>query len=315
MMISISSEFYQFVLAQGICSPLGMSFIFYPTMSSTATWFKEKKGLAFGVVASGSSLGGVIFPAILPKLLPSVGFGWAIRICGFIMLVMLVAANALVRSRIQPTPRATKIRDYYGPFTERAFLMLVVASTFGFFAMFIPINYVILQAQTEGISPSIASYLLSILNAGSMPGRVLPGYLGDKLGRFNVMISMCVLSFLSILVLWLPGSLLAPRSAPVYIIFSILYGFASGAFVGMVPALLVQISPDLSKIGTRQGVLFTCLAVASLVGSPIAGAILDSQRGAFWGLQVFAGVMMVASTIFYIVTRIVLVGPALRAKA
>lgn len=147
----------------------------------------------------------------------------------------------------------------------------------------------------------------------SLPGRILPGYLGDKLGRYNVMIAMCSLSSVVILALWLPGTLLAPGSVAVYVIFSMVYGFASGAFVGMVPALLSQISPDVTKIGVRQGVLFTCISIASLTGSPIAGAILSRQNGAYWGLQVFAGVMMAAG-VFFTTGRIVLAGPSIAKK-
>ncbi|OKP10903.1 Riboflavin transporter MCH5 [Penicillium subrubescens] len=141
-----------------------------------------------------------------------------------------------------------------------------------------------------------------------------PGYLGDKLGRYNVMIAMCSLSSIVILALWLPGTLLSPGSVAVYVIFSMLYGFASGAFVGMVPALLSQISPDVTKIGVRQGVLFTCISIASLTGSPIAGAILSRQNGTYWGLQVFAGAMMGAGVFFFTAGRIVLAGTSIAKK-
>lgn len=155
---------------------------------------------------------------------------------------------------------------------------------------------------------------LFFLGLKSLPGRILPGYLGDKLGRFNVMIAMCSLSAVVILALWLPGTLLSPGSVAVYVIFSMLYGFASGAFVGMVPALLSQISPDVTKIGVRQGVLFSCISIASLTGSPIAGAILSNQSGTYWGLQVFAGAMMTAGVIFFMAGRMVLAGPSITKK-
>ncbi|KAM5461801.1 hypothetical protein MferCBS49748_007085 [Microsporum ferrugineum] len=174
--------------------------------------------------------------------------------------------------------------------------------------MFVPINYVILEAQIDGVDPHLAGYLLTILNAASLPGRILPGYLGDKWGRFNVMIAMCVLSAIVLLALWIPGTLINPSSAAVYIIFCLLYGFASGAFVGMVPALLSQISTNVTKTGVRQGVLFTCISIATLTGTPIAGAILSRQNGTYWGLQVFAGVMMVGCVFFFIAVRVVLVG-------
>ncbi|ELR07254.1 hypothetical protein GMDG_08325 [Pseudogymnoascus destructans 20631-21] len=295
MMTSISSEYYQFVLAQ-------------------ATWFQERRALAFGIVSSGSSLGGVVFPIMLARLMPIVGFGWTLRISGFVVLALLLIANLMVRSRIKPIPRPFRFSDYTDPFSEPCFVLLTLSATCGFFAMFIPINYIVLEAGENGIDANLSSYLLAILNAGSLPGRILPGYFGDKLGRFNVMIAMCTFSALVLLVMWLPGTLLAPGSAAVYVVVSLLYGFASGAFVGMVPALLGQISPDITKIGVRQGVLFTCISLATLTGSPIAGAILIRQRETYWGLQVFAGVMMTSSVLFLIMARTTLVGFTLKAK-
>lgn len=336
MMTSVSTEYYQFILAQGICSPLGASFVFYPASACTATWFDKRRALAFGIMSSGSSLGGIIFPTILSRLLPTVGFGWSVRICAFVILALLIVANLTVRSRVPPVPRRVTVNDYVGPFSEMPFVLLMLASFCGFFAMFVPINYIILEAQEDGVRRSLAGYLLTMLNAArsvginpvsgdvprlwltwdmySLPGRILPGYFGDKLGRFNVMIAMCGLSALVILVLWIPGTLLAPGSAAVYIVFSLLYGFASGAFVGMVPALLSQITDDVSKTGVRQGVLYTCLSIATLTGSPIAGAILNRQHGSYWGLQTFAGAMMVASVLFFIAARVVLGGMSLKTK-
>ncbi|WYZ36507.1 hypothetical protein EsH8_II_000013 [Colletotrichum jinshuiense] len=168
------------------------------------------------------------------------------------------------------------MNNYFSPFAEVPFVLLATASSLGFFAMFVPINYTMLQAQADGTDPNISAYLLAILNAGSLPGRILLGYLGGRLGRFNFMIIMCLLSALTIFWLWMPGPSTTPGSNALYIVFSVLYGFASGALVGMVPAFHGQITADPTNTGIRQGDLFTCTAVASLCGSPIAGAILDN---------------------------------------
>jgi MFS family permease len=166
MMTSISSEYYQFILAQGICSPLGASFVFYAGLSCTATWFQERRALAFGIVASGSSLGGIVFPILLARLLPTVGFGWSLRISGFVVLALLIIANLMVRSRIKPVPRPFSFNDYTDPFLEPTFVLLMLSVTCGFFAMFIPINYIVLEAGKNGIDADLSGYLLAILNAG-----------------------------------------------------------------------------------------------------------------------------------------------------
>ena len=62
MMASISTEYYQFLLSQGLCSALGASAVFYAANNSGSTWFFHRRAFALGILSSGSSLGGVIFP-------------------------------------------------------------------------------------------------------------------------------------------------------------------------------------------------------------------------------------------------------------
>jgi hypothetical protein len=62
MMVSLSTEYYQFILAQSLCSGIGASAIFYSSTNSIATWFKKNRALALGIASSGSATGGVITP-------------------------------------------------------------------------------------------------------------------------------------------------------------------------------------------------------------------------------------------------------------
>lgn len=62
MMVSLSTQYYQFILAQSICSALGASAIFFAANNSISTWFQKNRALAIGVASSGSSMGGVVFP-------------------------------------------------------------------------------------------------------------------------------------------------------------------------------------------------------------------------------------------------------------
>lgn len=68
MMTSLCTEFWQFILAQGICSPLGLNAIFNVATSSVTTWFFKKRGAAFGIMAAGSGLGGIVFPVMASHL-------------------------------------------------------------------------------------------------------------------------------------------------------------------------------------------------------------------------------------------------------
>lgn len=56
-MISLCSEYWQIMLAQGIAYGIGAAVLFLPPMVCVGQWFSTKRGLATGIVASGSSVG------------------------------------------------------------------------------------------------------------------------------------------------------------------------------------------------------------------------------------------------------------------
>jgi MCP family monocarboxylic acid transporter-like MFS transporter 10 len=98
-LIAECTEYWHFLLCQGIAIGLCAGIIFGPTISVVSHWFKRRRGMALGIVAVGSSFGGTVFPIAFNRLLPQVGFAWTMRILGFILLVCLAIPN-LVRRRL-----------------------------------------------------------------------------------------------------------------------------------------------------------------------------------------------------------------------
>lgn len=137
----------------------------------------------------------------------------------------------------------------------------------------------------------------------SIFGRILPGWLGDRLGRFNVMIVTTYLTTLLVFVLWIPG-----KSNAAIIVFAALFGFTSGTFVSMIPALVVQITKDMRTIGVRNGSNFFIISLAALTGNPIAGALITMDNGGYLYLQIFCGVTMFVGSSFFLMARFVQVG-------
>ena len=62
MMTSLGQEYYQIFLAQSICSALGAAALFSASTGPIGSWFWRNRALAFGVMASGSSLSGCLIP-------------------------------------------------------------------------------------------------------------------------------------------------------------------------------------------------------------------------------------------------------------
>ncbi|KAL5334726.1 major facilitator superfamily domain-containing protein [Aspergillus crustosus] len=302
MMVSISSKYYQFLLAQGICSPIGTSAIFHASLTSVNTWFRHRRALALGVAVSGSGFGGVIFPIMVNRIIPILEFGWAMRICAFTSLFLLVITNLTIRSRLQHQKRTPLCRplDFIRPLREVPFVLTSTATFFLFWGLFLPFAFIPTQAQRYGMSNYLSSYLLAILNAASILGRILPPYLADHLGRFNLMILTTALCIILVLALWLPS-----RNNSTAIVFAALYGFSGGSAVSLAPALVAQIS-DIREIGVRSGTYFAIASFAALTGTPIAGALLPQPlSGSYLGLELFCAASMVIGGICYVLARAV----------
>ncbi|KAI1178864.1 major facilitator superfamily domain-containing protein [Nemania sp. FL0916] len=308
MMTSLSKEYYQIFLSQSIASAIGTSFLFYPTIAASGTWFKKHRALAFGIMVTGSSLGGIVLPIFVQQLLPKIGFGWTIRSTAFLILGLLIFGNIAVTSRLPPAKKPWSLKEYFLPFGELPFLLLAIGSFFVYVGAFLPFNFIIVEAKTIGVPANITDYLVPIVNAASIFGRVLPAHFGDVYGVFNVCIIFVLFSGIISLAIWLP----AASTAPV-VVFAILYGFASGLTLAIIPALVASIS-DIRKLGFRVGTLYAFSSVGVLVGSPIAGAIVGAQHGSYSGLKIFCGLTLIIGGVFIILSRVRLVGPGLLVK-
>lgn len=111
------------------------------------------------------------------------------------------------------------------------------------------------------------------------------------------MIITTMVSAIVVLGLWIP----AHKNVTV-LLFAVFFGFSSGAFISLSPALVAQIS-DVRQIGVRIGSNFFIVSFAVLTGNPIAGAIIAKDNGHFTGLQIFCGTTIIAAGVAYLAAR------------
>lgn len=165
MMASISNQYYQFLLSQGVCSAIGVAVVFLSAISAVTGWFHKRRGLAFGILSTGSSLGGVIFPIMLNRLIDKVGYGWAMRTSAFLIVALLIVANVLLKSRQAPTRRALPRKHMWRPFRETPFLLLLIGLFLIAFGLYIPIDYLPVAAIGKGMDKDMAQNLVAFYNA------------------------------------------------------------------------------------------------------------------------------------------------------
>ncbi|KAF2173928.1 hypothetical protein M409DRAFT_16196 [Zasmidium cellare ATCC 36951] len=306
MMISLCKEYYQFFLAQSICSAIGSSCLFWGSNTAVGTWFHKRRAYALGIVSSGSSIGGLVGTAMIPNLFNSIGFGWTMRIVGFMMLGLLIVAIATVKSRLHHVPKRFSrpsianlmASDLVQPLREPPVVLLSCAGFFFFMGVFLPYNFLISESVYYGMSQELANYTLTILSATSIFGRILPGWIGDRFGRFNIMIITSLLSTILVLALWIPANSNAPN-----LVFAALYGFSSGAFVALVPALIAQVCTDMKKLGCYMGAAYIVISPAILIAQPVGGVLITADGGDFTWLQFYCGVSMFVGVCFFVLSR------------
>lgn len=295
MMTSMSHSYWQIMLSQAICMGLGMGCLFVPSLAIITTYFSEKRFfLAMGLAASGSGLGGTIYPIIFHQLQPTLGFARATRVTAAIVLITLAISNAVMRIRELPSSRR-KIFDTTA-WTEPTFVVYVMGSTIVFLGTWTPFFYVEIYALSYAITaPHLAFYLLSVITTGSIFGRIIPNVVAARLGMFNVVIP-CILTTGILGFCFIPaktqGSLVAV---------SLLYGFFSGSCVSIIPALGVMITRDREVVGTRIGMACAAIGLGMLGGTPIAGAIL--ARHGFAAMWAFCGSAAVVGALLLCVAR------------
>jgi len=241
MMISLCHSFWQFLLAQGILLGVSMALTTWPMVALVGQYFKRSRAAATGIVIAGSSLGGIIWPIVIDRLLnnTNLGFPWTIRILGFVMIPLLIFSCAAARSpkmtsealetglqekkKAVGEDKAAERRAAIKMLLKQPSLQLTCLAMFMiYFGLFAPLFYLPSFATEAGFSTSLAFYTASIVNGASFLGRILPGFVADRYGKFNCIIVATISSGVVVLC-WTKATSMAGL-----VIWSAAYGFVSG---------------------------------------------------------------------------------------
>lgn len=119
---------------------------------------------------------------------------------------------------------------------------------------------------------------------------------------------MILFCMITVLGNWLPA-----RNQSGIITFAVLFGFGSGACLGLTPVLIMGISPP-KEVGYRMGTVFAVCGIAALTSPPIAGAIAGDNGGNYTYAAVFSGVNYAIAAVGIICLRGRLAGWKLTTK-
>ncbi|CCH46241.1 Riboflavin transporter [Wickerhamomyces ciferrii] len=307
-------EVYQILLAYGFIVGSGTCLLYTSGLGAVSHYFKRKRATALGISSLGGSVGGVVWPLMLRQLYPKIGYVWSMRVLALCCGICASLACLSVKSRLKKQKEdviieknpikfmnsSLALRDL---FKEKRFLYLTFSIFFCEFSLLMVMTYITSYTIHQGYSESQGFLVLIILNAIGLLGRVIPKYLGDVYGSFNIMIATVGSCAIFILAIWLPFG----HNLSVLYAFAGLYGFSSSSTLSLTPVTCGQISRT-EDFGKRYGTVYFISSFGNLLALPIGGALIKDGPNGFQNFIILAGVTEVVSVVFFILARYECVG-------
>lgn len=214
------SSLWGLYLCFGVLVGMGMGGLWVPPLSTVARWFTKRRSLATGIVLAGMTVGQVIAPPIISRLIVALGWRLAFLIPGIVALaVILVGAQFLkrrppVRSSSVPKEDSSESGVHDDGFScgealhTRQFWLVSAAFLFVGVAVFGPLIHLVPYAIEAGLSEVNAANVLAVAGAVGIPGSfLLGGLLGDAIGNRKTFMAGLVLVVIAL-------ALLAPAAEP-----------------------------------------------------------------------------------------------------
>jgi MFS family permease len=237
LLSSLVDAFWQIILLHTVLLPLGMALC--GTLSSqtlVGKWFTTQRGIAIGVSAAGTSLGGFLFPLLTAELITGVDWRTTLQILGVLAFVVLVPLNLIVL-RVHPPQTPAADKDSILPqhklwntkeiLTTRMF-WIPIAGLLPINAAFAAVQFNLGAYMTDlGFTQTFAAQLISVGALSMIVGKFIFGGLGDRADHRLLFWSMALcLAFALVLYQNQPGQV-------ELMIAAILQGIATGGVMPM----------------------------------------------------------------------------------
>jgi OFA family oxalate/formate antiporter-like MFS transporter len=281
----------------GVIVGIGNGFGYSAPMPVGSKWFPDKRGLVVGLLVGGYGGGQAIFGTIARFwMIPDLGWRTTFQLLAAVFFVMTMIGTALIRNpppgyrppNWTPPSAAVAARSEYTTremLATPTFYFLWIAYCLGTTAGQMTISQLVPFATAAGLGASVATISLVVSSLGNVGGRILSGWMSDKLGRLRTLKTMVLLSAVAMPSLFL----LREQVLPFYMLVALVYWC-----YGTQLSVFASTTADLygtKSLGLNYGVLFTAWGAAGILGPSIAGRVYDQfgdYRYAFFSAAVFA---------------------------
>ena len=276
---------------------VGAAFVYSGSIGSALKWFKERRGLASGIMAAGFGGGTALFIPVISSMIQSRGYQTAFISTGIFQGLVIVAVAQFLRhppaaSATTAKPAATGVSQL----GRRQFTTLEMLRTPQFYLLYV--MFVMMAtggllvtanagpiAKSWGFSAAalaLAATLSPLANAAS---RIFWGWASDGIGRETAMVVAFVAQAISLVLVLVLGQI----SGGWFAFTLVLVYFTWGEIYSLFPSTAGD------YFGTRYAtsnysVLYTAKGVASIIGGWV-GALLFEQFGS-WSVGFYGSAVM-----------------------
>jgi len=273
----------------------GAAFVYSGCIGSALKWFKDRRGLASGIMAAGFGGGTALFIPYISSMLKSDGYQKTFLVSGVLQgVIILIVAQFLRHPPAEAAPATKAVAgSQVGRQHFTTWEMLCTPHFYFMYVMFVLMatGGLLVTANAGPIARSwgystellaLAATLSPIANGGS---RVFWGWASDKLGRESTMVLTFTLQAMCLLMVVMLGQ----QSSTWFVTSLVLVYFTWGQIYSLFPAT----SGD--YFGSRHAtsnyaVLYTAKGVAAIIG-PWVGALLAERSGS-WSLGFYGSAIM-----------------------
>jgi sugar phosphate permease len=249
-----------------------------PNQVLISRWFDKGRGKAMGIAYLGIGIGGMLVPQIARWL--NFKFGWheALMILGFIMIAIAFPMAWFVKENPEGLAQQAKKDEPKIPFTSILkswpFYLLAIGSMCSIGAVAgTSQNLKLFFSIDLKYTQEHAANVLSIVLGASIIGRLLMGWLADRMQKKYVMILIYSLVALAIPLLYY-----ATTPGVIYV-FAFIFGVALGGDYMIIPLMAAELF-GVKVMGRVMGLVITVDGLAEAF-APMLAARLRDQSGSY----------------------------------
>jgi len=306
--LMIGSHLWQLYLFYVVLAPVTLATTPIPYSAVISRWFDRRRGLALGLIMFGMGVAAVVMPPTVQRLIAQFGWRVAFAAVGCAILVIPIAVVAMFLKEdpkqmgLLPDGEERRANDVSGAqdqiglgwpqvYRTRTFWMMVSAFALAGGSMHACILHMPALLSDRGLTAENAALGSSVVGIAVIAGRLLSGYLLDRMFAPWVAVGIFGMSAIGLALLWAGGGGAIALTA------AFLVGLGMGAEVDII-AFLVSRYFGLRAFGATFGFAFGSFVLAGGLGGMLMGAGFDLTKSYELPLAAFLAITVLAVVLF-----------------